>query len=1603
MNRKLLAFCIGILLACIARAQTAIITASATSGCAPFTVTFGGGPNGAASYSWNFDNGNTSNLQNPGPQIYLTPGSYTVTLSVNGGPATSQVITVNSTPVVNFYASDTSGTGCFPLSETFTSTSTVASGTITQYDWDFGDGNTSTQPNPTHIYTMGNAVGFPVTLKVTSSNGCSNTGEKTKYIVIINGVTANFNYNASSGCKIPTTVNFNSISTGPGTLTYSWTFGNGGAAGNVTSASTTYSSAGTFSAALTVSSSAGCTATDTQNIVITGGNEQSSFSAVDSACVGGTVTFQNTSNPPPSVATWDFGDGATATGQVVTHTYTSPAIYAVKLVNIFGGCNDSITNNLTVLSPPIAKFKADDTVTCSNSLTVNFTDQSTNATSWSWNFGDGSTSNAQSPSHTFSGYGSYPVTLVVSNSTGCSGSTNTPINIYLVQPSVQILGLPLNGCAPFALSPTFQDSLVGGISSYNWNFGDGTTSNVANPPPHSYPAGSYLLTLTLTGVNGCTATTSDSVRVGTTKPTAAFTAAPIPQCLNQPVNFTDQSSGGVTQWVWDFGDLSGSTSQDPSHIYTTPGTFTIKEVVYNNGCGDTLIKSNYVVVNLPKADFTYTSVCSAAGLQFTFIDKSQGATSWNWNFGDGTTSPLQNPPVHTFSGGPSSYNVTLTVTDAATGCQDVKATTITTSVEKANFAIGPNPACVNTGVYLSTINVADSNIATYTWEYGTPLAPPSVGAHFNSTHLAYTTPGTYTITLILQNKNGCIDSSSQQVVVNGPIVNFSANAPGGCTSLAAVFTDLSTDASAPIVKWTWDFGDGSPLQSDKAPPFMHNYTTQGIFSVTLTATDANGCLDSTTKPNLIAISYPRAIFSEADSLTCPASSVTFINGSSGYGLTYAWNFGDGSNSTAQNPPAHSYPVGTFPVGLTVTDQYGCVDSISHTIISDTPHASFNLSATMANCPPLIDTFTFTGSYYQSVEWHFGDGGTSNLINPIHFYTIPGTYFDTLVVTSHGGCTETAVSPPIQVFGPYGALTYSPLEGCHTLPVNFSVSTTTAVIKYVWEFAPGIPNATLSTTVPNASYTYDSVGKYVPLVVLTDVNNCSVPVFGTDTIVIAGSQPGFGNTASVFCNNGSVTFNDTTHSIYPITNYLWDFGDGSTANTPDTTHFYGTPGLYTVKLFTTTMGNCVDSAVRTNLVKIVANPSVDINGVNYTLCEPATQVFTAVEVIPDTSNINWFWNFYNGNLATGASPPEQVYQAGSDSVMLVAMNSTGCVDTVKKYFTTYPLPQTNAGPDTAVCVGRSVTLQGSGAASYTWASPDNTLSCFNCQDPVSTPDTTTTYVLTGYTPFGCSKSDSVVVNVVMPHHVSVGSAVDSICIGQSVQLMANGETSFTWSPATGLNNSNIADPIASPSTTTLYQVIGTDYKSCFADTEAVEVKVFNYPTVDPGPNVTIAPGSSYQIKATGSSDIDAVAWNPPAGLSCSNCLTPVAAPISTTTYVVSATNNGGCTTSDSITIHVLCSGGNLFVPNTFSPNNDGMNDVFYVRGTGLTRVQSMLIFNRWGQVVFERKDFTANDPAAGWDGTINGKPAPVDVYVYTIEVICTNSQIVPFHGNVALIR
>jgi gliding motility-associated-like protein len=222
----------------------------------------------------------------------------------------------------------------------------------------------------------------------------------------------------------------------------------------------------------------------------------------------------------------------------------------------------------------------------------------------------------------------------------------------------------------------------------------------------------------------------------------------------------------------------------------------------------------------------------------------------------------------------------------------------------------------------------------------------------------------------------------------------------------------------------------------------------------------------------------------------------------------------------------------------------------------------------------------------------------------------------------------------------------------------------------------------------------------------------------------------------------------------------------------------------------------------------------------------------------------------------------------------------------------------------------------------------------------------------------------------------------------------------------LNNPNIGNPVATPSTPGLYnyRVIGTDNKSCFADTALVSVLIAPLPTFNITDSfITMNVGSTYKIPTSNSPDVVTWLWTPSYGLSCSNCAEPVAQPRGNTTYTAKAFTSFGCTASDNITFEVICNNANVFIPNTFSPNNDSKNDYFYPQGKGLFTIKSLRIFNRWGIMVFVKTNFGANNPTEGWDGRYNGQDQPSDVYVYVMDVLCENGTVLSYKGNVTLIR
>jgi gliding motility-associated-like protein len=1564
-------------------------TATPVSGCSPIVVNFTDQSTGnPTQWRWDLGNGVISFLQNPSA-TYFNPGTYNVKLVATNASGSdsiikNQYITVYANPVVNFSASDS--IGCFPLSVQFTSLALAGSGTITNYNWDFGDGAASTLANPSHTYSSAGI--FTVTLSVTNSFGCIKAYSKTNYIQVGAGVTADFTNSTPGFCSAPATINFINASTGPGLLNYTWDFGDGN--GSVLANPVhTYNTTGSFTVSLIAVSSLGCRDTIVKPNLISIGNIISQFISPDTVCARTNFTITNTTTPTPVNVQWDFGDGTTSNQMHPVKSYLVAGTYTIKLVNFFGACSDSTTKSIVVKVSPTAAFSANQTTACMTPFTVNFSNLSTASTNWLWDFGDGFTSNVQNPSHAYTSLGLYSVTLIAFNANGCSDTIVMPQYIQIVKPTITINGFPQTGCAPLMVSPTATVSANQPIASYLWNFGDGTTSSAVNPTHVYAVAGTYTVSLIVTTTGGCadTSVIVDAVRVGQ-KPTAAFSATPTDVCAFQPVQFTDNSTGSIDQWFWQFGDGGNSISQNPLYTYTDTGYFSVTLIVWSNTCPDTITINQVVHVKPPIAAFMTNSSC-VDKFKKDFVDQSIGATTWQWDFGDGNSSTSQNPS-HTYAA-TGTYTVKLTVTNGA--CSHSAQQVVRVVNEQGTMSVDNSQTCKNTIVNFTTSNINPANISTWQWDFGDGGASASPT---NASH-NYTVSGNYTASLIIIDVLGCSDTMTTPVTVYGPTSSFISNVPAACLGNSTVlFTDgSSSDGIHPIIKWTWNYGDGT-IDSTSPPPYSHTYAASGSYLVTLTVQDTYGCTDLFTIPTSIIIAQPIANFDSPDTLSCVGMPIYFNDLSTGSNLQYQWLFGDGLQSSITNPIHNYLTVGVYTVTLSVIDQYGCKDTITKNNYIDIsiPHASFTISDSTSTCPPLLVNFTNSSTGYISLVWDFGDGNTSTIDNPSHYYTYPGVFHPKLTITGPGGCTDT-ISKRIQISGPQGTFSYSPQTGCQPTTVTFTASTQNN-ISFIWDFSDG---NTVATTDSVITHVYIIAGDFVPKVILQDASGCSVPIFGNTTITVMGVDVNFQPDVHLICDSGVVNFQNTTVSNDLITNYTWDFGDGTTSNLQQPTHQYNLPGLYSVKLIVNTQQGCSDSLTLTDTIRVHVSPHIGIAG-DTSACTPALINFSGQ--ILNGSLLSWQWNFGNGQTDTVQNPASQSYTTPANyNIICKVVDNNGCTDSVVKSLIIHPLPNINAGTDTKICMGNSTQLNATGANTYSWT-PAIGLSSTTVANPIASPTDTITYIVTGTTQFGCIKTDSVTINVRQPFALTVSQA-DSLCVGESALLSAAGADQYNWLPTTGLSNPNSAVTNASPLTTTLYRVIAKDNDNCFTDTATVLIIVSPLPTVNAGTDVTISAGTPAQMQATGSMDVTNWNWTPQYQLTCLNCPNPKANPGQTTKYTVTAKNAAGCMSQDQVTVFVTCDKGNLFIPNTFSPNGDGSNDKFYPRGTGIGIIRSFRVFNRWGELVYEKVNFNANDATAGWDGTYKGQKLSPDVFVYTCEVVCSNNNILFFKGDVTLIQ
>ncbi len=450
------------------------------------------------------------------------------------------------------------------------------------------------------------------------------------------------------------------------------------------------------------------------------------------------------------------------------------------------------------------------------------------------------------------------------------------------------------------LTVQFSSQSTGSISSLLWNFGDGNSSNQANPSHTFGSPGLYTVTLTVNGPGGSSNVTRQINVTSPTAPVAGFTQDRTAGVAPLTVQFTDQSSGSVTTYLWNFSDGSTTTERNPVHTFTTPGTYNVFLTVTGPG-GSSSVTRQITVTSVipptatPTATFTPTFTPSPTNTETaTVIPPADTSTPTE------TTTAV--PPTATF-------------TDTATATEIPPTATFTPTEIPAPQALFNASGVLNDPLSVQFTDQSTGAITAYLWDFG----DGSTSSEQNPLH-TYAGDGTYTVTLTVGIADGRTDSHSQNVTVATPIsAAFSAQING----LDVQFTNQSTGAVASI---TWDFGDGA-TSNDVNP--HHTYANSGTYTVTLTVGSADGRTDSHSEDITATAPLVAGFSAQPNGLD-----VQFTNQSSGDVTSVAWDFGDGATSTDVSP-LHTYAAGgTYTVTLTI----GSADGRSDRPTSRSPSA-----------------------------------------------------------------------------------------------------------------------------------------------------------------------------------------------------------------------------------------------------------------------------------------------------------------------------------------------------------------------------------------------------------------------------------------------------------------------------------------------------------------------------------------------------------------------------------------------------------------------------------------------------------------------------------------
>ena len=1540
-------------------------------GCTPlqisFTSTSIAGAGSINKYFFDFGDGHSISSDTPNvSHIYKVSGKFSPLLTV----ATTNGCTSNSFEKQNFINALLTPIAAYNKNKAFLcqvgdSVSFENNSTNLQqstYKWSFGDGSFSIDSTPTHTYNTKGV--FNDTLIVKNIDGCVDTATSTLYSSLFRS-----NDTATGLCAQQNIVFKNtSVPTPDSSL---WSFSNNPIPFDSINAINKFDVVGTYNVQL-INSFGTCRDTITKSIVITPAISLSGFSVTTSPLCGieSMVSVIDTS---AGGAAWLWSIGGikdslkTDTAQF---TLLDNQTYTISLSTTkTSGCTTATSKTIRLTKTPVIIVtntgdSLNKTSGCQG-MTVAFSATPPNGIkTYSWDFGDNSTSTDSAPSHQYNTAGNFHVQLIYTTADGCKDTIGAAIRVFL-KPVVTFYTPDTVNCGSKAY---FYNTTKTPSTKWFWYFSDTSLINNLENPWHAFrDTGTFSVKLIV--YNGScydSAVYKNYIRILAPLlhiDTVAYTC----NGNRDTANFLVTNAYVQGKLTLTFGDGDSTIFNPVKGIDTIVhrylgGTGTYRSVLTGTNGGCTVRDTDWVHILIPqhpKLSANKLSVCENDTVKL-FID---------------TTTLQPNP-----------------------------------GVSDSNYY------SVYQWQYGGAANIFNYSLASFT----------SLGDWYHN-YLGTLTglkPGETQLRVILQSGYfGCYDTTQPYLSlrVKGPQVGYYISNPDTCFRKPLLFIDTtkSTTPGVSLATWEWNFGDSTYDTLTISGNVKHYFKTPGIYGTYLKVIDQEGCFGISSIPDSAMPSGPKASFIWNPPYIVSGTSADFINTTNKFEdniVNYQWSFSsNGFKATTTDVKQIFYPTTlTDTVMLIATaPATGCTDTAINLVPVKKVFALFGYTLTYLNngCAPVLVNLTSNSINADKLRWDFGDGspgsGIGNDTIVSHTYNLPGVYIIKLYAYKNGNITDIATDT-LTVKGAYATVLSNITMACVPATVTFSSLQTNAISSY-WDYGDG-KSDTFSL------HRYTQPGNFAPRVILTDINGCQSSFTSTNKVLIDSLHASFKTNLTPICDSATVKFIPKIWSYSHDTlgyalKYHWTFGTGNTKDTSNLASptFYFRLGTYPV----------IDSLKSVAGCSFAFDSSISVvQSVRATIAAPAKvcdstpisfsgNIIAKDTAIATTDTVQWKWYFDNGVTSSLQNPDSIYYTSPADVVsnkkVMLITTFNGCHDTTNAAIVVNPSPVVNLQPrDQRICEGLPITLTANDGNSYRWkpGSFSSKLSSITVK-----PDTTKTYQVAVTNSYKCTSIDTT--TVLVTQHLALKYHDMNVCKGQSVQLPVSGTDNIVWTPDATLTNavSNPLSPTATPVVDpTVYHFKAKDDYGCFDSVPgAISVAIQPYPSISTDSALRVFTGDSVQLKTYPSSDVVSYAWSPGTYLDCDTCPMPYSTPRENIAYTVTGTTQYGCASSAEVTVTIICSKA-IYFPNVFTPDAQS-NNIFYPRGKGIKTISRFQIFNRSGEVLYS----VSNMPVGfeylgyGWNGNLNGIKQPSGTYVYTAEAICDTGVPFPLSGTIVLIR